>query len=134
MVVKRAAVAVCAVAAMLSMGQTASAGEGFGQGTYLHLAKTQGEGDGGFPRYEVYLDCENPGNSVHPEAWRACVEAYRVDGEFESLDVEPGACVMNDDPVTVLITGTFERRPVTFQKTYPNECVMHRAGGAIYAF
>lgn len=134
MIVRRAVVAAGAVAALISVGQPALAGEGLGQGTYLHLAKSQGEARGDFPRYEVYLDCEDLGKSKHPDAWAACVEAYRVRGEFDQLDAEPGACMMDYSPVTISITGTFERKPVAFQKTYDNECAMQRAGGAVYRF
>lgn len=71
---------------------------------------------------QVTLECE-PTGGTHPTAQAACDALIAVNGDFAKLPPVRGVfCVTVWDPVTVRVTGVWRQKPVTFTRTYSNDC------------
>ncbi|WP_225847780.1 subtilase-type protease inhibitor [Streptomyces sp. HPF1205] len=71
---------------------------------------------------QVTLDCE-PTGGTHPTAQAACDALIAVNGDFAKLPPATGVfCLAVWDPVTVSVTGVWRQKPVTFTRTYSNDC------------
>lgn len=84
--------------------------------------------DGG--AYAFRLTCD-PDGGVHPRPREACDALRGVDGWFGNLDVDPGPCPLNWDPVRVEVRGHWYGRPNPYQEQFPNRCVMERKLGPV---
>ncbi|NSC20987.1 protease inhibitor SIL-V5 [Streptomyces albus subsp. chlorinus] len=80
------------------------------------------------------LTCDPNPRGSHPRAAEACAALDRANGDLDALPGDPGLCTMEHAPVTVSARGTHEGRPVTWEKTYPNSCALHRATGPVFDF
>ncbi|MBE9375803.1 hypothetical protein IQ251_15235 [Saccharopolyspora sp. HNM0983] len=79
------------------------------------------------------LNCE-PSGGTHPAADTACDALITADGDFAALPVEPRACTLQYDPVTVHASGTWHGEPIHFQQDYPNRCAAASESGGVFDF
>ncbi|MGW3470524.1 SSI family serine proteinase inhibitor [Saccharopolyspora sp. NPDC000995] len=81
----------------------------------------------------TFLTCEPTGGS-HPYANDACQALKDVNGDFTKLTTKQSACPLNYKPVTLSAKGRWQGKPVTFEKTFPNDCVAGAATGKVFSF
>ena len=82
----------------------------------------------------VSLRCEPTGGS-HPKAAAACEGLITAGGDFEQLgQVHANQCTMELKPVVGTAHGTWQGRPVHFEKEFGNQCVASSAAGAVFDF
>ncbi|MCA1188474.1 MULTISPECIES: SSI family serine proteinase inhibitor [unclassified Saccharopolyspora] len=82
----------------------------------------------------VSLRCEPVGGS-HPNAAAACDSLTTAGGDFEQLgQAHTGQCTMELKPVVGTAHGTWQGRPVHFEKEFGNQCVAASAAGAVFDF
>jgi len=81
----------------------------------------------------VTLACQ-PDEGTHPDPHTACDQLRAVDGRLSDLNVDPGPCTREYDPRVARALGIWHRRPVLFQHTFSNPCVLHRTTGAVFTF
>lgn len=83
----------------------------------------------------AFLTCEPTGGS-HPYAQDACQALKDVNGDFTKLTTEhsTSTCPLNYKPVTLTAKGRWQGKPVTFEKTFPNDCVAGAATGKVFSF
>ncbi|MFD3652426.1 SSI family serine proteinase inhibitor [Streptomyces sp. NPDC058620] len=81
----------------------------------------------------VVLTCPaaDPG---HPEPTAACAELAEAGGDFDALPGDRHQCTKEYDPVTAEASGTYQGRPVSWSRTYPNACVLDSATGTVFRF
>ena len=79
------------------------------------------------------LTC-NPDGGTHPLPHKACNALRAVHGHIAALPGNPGICPFIFAPVTATAKGTWRGHLVTFQKTFPNSCVLHRATTPVFDF
>ncbi|MEU3449715.1 subtilase-type protease inhibitor [Streptomyces thermolilacinus] len=83
---------------------------------------------------EVTLTCSPTVSGTHPDAKSACTELRRVQGDFDALRANPGVmCPMYYDPVVVTVSGVWEGRSVSYERTFGNQCVKNTYG-SVFAF
>ncbi|GAA4619923.1 SSI family serine proteinase inhibitor [Saccharopolyspora hordei] len=100
-------------------------------GSTLHLTvSTQNRDEA--PR-TVVLNCHPSGGS-HPHADAACQTLDAVNGDLNLLSEGQAMCTLQYQPVTYTASGTWQGRPVSFEKTYSNECVAEASTGKVFAF
>ncbi|WP_406379627.1 SSI family serine proteinase inhibitor [Streptomyces sp. NBC_01618] len=80
------------------------------------------------------LVCPPAPDAHHPEAAAACAAIDEAAGDPAALPGEPHLCSQEYDPVTATVTGKWDGRPVSWQKTFPNACVMDAATGPVFRF
>ncbi|MGW1677686.1 SSI family serine proteinase inhibitor [Saccharopolyspora sp. NPDC002376] len=100
-------------------------------GSMLNLT-VSGQNRGETPRSTV-LSCHPVGGS-HPNAGSACQTLEAVNGDLNQLTAGQAVCNLNYQPVTFSARGTWQGRPVTFEKTYSNQCVAEASTGKVFAF
>lgn len=81
----------------------------------------------------VTLECD-PSGGDHPHADRACRTLRSVDGDFTKLPDEQLMCPAIYDPVTVSATGHWGKRPVRFEREYPNRCAANADTASVFDF
>jgi hypothetical protein len=81
----------------------------------------------------VTLAC-GPDNGDHPEPATACRQLRGVAGRISKLNVDPGPCTDEYHPRVARALGFWGNRPVVFQHTYSNPCVLYRTTGAVFKF
>ncbi|MFD4762192.1 SSI family serine proteinase inhibitor [Streptomyces sp. NPDC058439] len=82
----------------------------------------------------VALFCPPAPDAHHPEAAAACAAMDEAAGDPDNLPGDPHPCSQEYDPVTATVTGKRDGRPVSWQKTFPNACVMEAATGPVFRF
>lgn len=71
---------------------------------------------------QVTLEC-NPTGGTHPTPDDACAKLTTVNGNFALLPWATGAvCIADYRPVTVTVSGYWQSQPVSYTKTYTNDC------------
>ncbi|MGW8886627.1 SSI family serine proteinase inhibitor [Streptomyces sp. NPDC055749] len=80
------------------------------------------------------LTCPAAGDPGHPDPVAACADLYAAGGDFDALPGDPHVCTKEYDPVTAEAVGTYQSRPVSWRKTYPNACEMDAATGPLFRF
>lgn len=91
-------------------------------------------GTGGTWSRAVVLTCPAADDGGHPDPWAACADLVEARGDFDALPGDPHLCTKEFDPVTAEAAGTYQGRPVSWRKTYPNACVMDAATGPVFRF
>ncbi|MER7828537.1 subtilase-type protease inhibitor [Streptomyces sp. NPDC095602] len=91
--------------------------------------------DGTTPQVrQATLTCSPTVSGTHPDAKSACTELRRVNGDFDALQPTPGVmCPMYYDPVVVTVSGVWEGRSVSYERTFGNQCVKNTYG-SVFAF
>ncbi|NNH70483.1 hypothetical protein HLB23_11515 [Nocardia uniformis] len=124
---------VCALVAVAAVVGSGCASSESGRVSELTLSVTTPE-DPDVAR-TVTLRCSPDIGGDHPAASQACAELTAVDGEFDELDVDPGAiCTQHYDPVGYTVAGNWRGRAVTYTETFPNDCHGKAATGSVFDF
>ncbi|MFF2410443.1 SSI family serine proteinase inhibitor [Streptomyces sp. NPDC058092] len=82
----------------------------------------------------IALFCPPAPDAHHREAAAACAAIDEAAGALDNLSGDPHLCSQEDDPVTATATGEWDGRAVSWQKTFPNACVMDAATGPVFRF
>ncbi|MFE5096436.1 SSI family serine proteinase inhibitor [Streptomyces sp. NPDC056638] len=82
----------------------------------------------------VALFCPPAPDAHHPHAAAACAAIDRAEGDLDALPGSPRLCIEGYDPVTATATGTWDGRPVSWQRTFPDACVMDAVTGPVFRF
>ncbi|MCX4785204.1 MULTISPECIES: SSI family serine proteinase inhibitor [unclassified Streptomyces] len=80
------------------------------------------------------LFCPPAPDAHHPEAAAACAAMDAAAGDPDNLPGDPHPCSQEYDPVAATVTGTWDGRSVSWQKTFLNVCVMDAATGPVFRF
>ncbi|MFC5663150.1 SSI family serine proteinase inhibitor [Kitasatospora misakiensis] len=103
-------------------------------GTGVRLTVAHGATPTAGTPHVAALHCPPGGATTHPDPVAACRLLDSVNGDLARLDVDPGVCTQEYDPYTVTASGTYRGRPLSFQQTYGNHCVLLRTTGAFFDF
>ncbi|MCP2098492.1 Subtilisin inhibitor-like [Actinosynnema pretiosum] len=80
------------------------------------------------------LTCPPTSESTHPDSQAACAALDAVAGDLDVLPVDTEAqCTYEWMPLTASATGVINGRPVEWAKEYPNQCVLDRETGVVFA-
>ncbi|MER5358697.1 SSI family serine proteinase inhibitor [Streptomyces sp. NPDC002785] len=82
----------------------------------------------------VALFCPPAPDAHHPHAAAACAAIDEAEGDPDNLPGDPHLCMGRYDPVTATAAGTWDGRPVIWQRTFPNTCVMNAVTGPVFRF
>ncbi|MEU4314195.1 SSI family serine proteinase inhibitor [Nocardia sp. NPDC024068] len=80
------------------------------------------------------LLCAPQQTGSHPDPVGACTELSAAQGDFAALTGEPAACPMIYEPVSLLVVGVWDGRPVSYQREFANSCVLANAARHVYKF
>ncbi|NGO06781.1 protease inhibitor [Streptomyces sp. HC44] len=87
------------------------------------------------PERAVTLTCAPTASGTHPAAAQACAELRMSGGDFDSLAGRgKGMCTREYRPVVVTVDGVWQGRRVSYERTFPNECVKNSYGMTVFAF
>ncbi|MGP2440622.1 SSI family serine proteinase inhibitor [Streptomyces sp. JW3] len=99
-------------------------------GDWLLLTVTRGGApsatDGG-----TLLLCDPPRGPARAAA--ACAELDAARGDIGAIPQRKAICPMIHAPVTAQARGTWRGRPVRYEETFPNACVMTSRTGTLFA-
>ena len=133
-VARIAAFAAACVAGLIAFGTgpvAAQAAPGTPK-TVLMLTVTSAEGSYGAARAAA-LQCSPAGGS-HPAPVAACGALQAVNGDFRALQSQDDLCTKEYRPVTATVVGFWQGRPLTYQATFPNHCLLLDATGDVFDF
>ncbi|WP_373465833.1 SSI family serine proteinase inhibitor [Streptomyces sp. V3I8] len=99
-------------------------------GDWLYVTLTRGDARSGDTRGALLL-CDPP--QGHPQAARACGELRAARGEVGRIPLRDAFCPMVHAPVTASARGAWGGRPVTYEETFANSCVLAARTGAVFA-
>ncbi|MCG5214267.1 SSI family serine proteinase inhibitor [Streptosporangium soli] len=86
------------------------------------------------PDRRVQLVC-SPRHSGHPNAWSACIQLARANGNPAYLRPTWGlACTREYNPVTVTANGVWDGNYIRYQRTFANSCTLNATTGSVYRF
>ncbi|HEX3826991.1 MAG TPA: SSI family serine proteinase inhibitor [Sporichthyaceae bacterium] len=98
-------------------------------GTSLLLTVAPQQGTG----HSVTLTC--PAGGTHPNAAGACSALNSAGGDIDKVSPKAGQMCPNFvRPVTASATGTYQKQPLSWSKTFNNACEMQRATNPIFTF
>ncbi|MDT0398340.1 MULTISPECIES: subtilase-type protease inhibitor [Streptomyces] len=87
------------------------------------------------PERAVTLTCAPGSSGTHPAAGAACAELAGVGGDPAALTMREGAfCTKEYAPVLVTVDGVWRGQRVSYERVFPNECVMNAHGPSVFAF
>ncbi|WP_030675072.1 protease inhibitor [Streptomyces cellulosae] len=87
------------------------------------------------PARAVTLTCAPTASGTHPAAAPACAELRSAGGDFDALATRDGVqCTKEYDPVVVTVDGVWQGRRVSYEHTFPNECVKSARSSSLFAF
>jgi hypothetical protein len=118
-----------ATLALLTLGAAAPA-EAPLPGNWLYVTVTRGDVRSGDTRGALLL-CDPP--QGHARAAEACAELAGVDGDVGRIPLKNGMCVQVYAPVRVTARGEWDGRPVTYEHSFANSCVMAARTGSVFA-
>lgn len=133
------ALTAAAVCAPLSHGASAAPGDA-PSALYAPsaLVLTMGRGESAAavaPERAVTLTCAPEASGTHPAAAAACGELAEVGGDLRALTAAEGVfCTKQYDPVVVTVDGVWQGQRVSYERTFPNECVMNAHGSGVLTF
>lgn len=97
---------------------------------WLYVTVTQGDARSGDTRGTLLL-CDPP--QGHARAVRACTQLREAAGDITRIPHEDAYCPMLYAPVTASARGEWDGRPVEYTQTFPSDCAMTAATGAVFA-
>ncbi|WP_037671667.1 subtilase-type protease inhibitor [Streptomyces griseus] len=99
-------------------------------GDWLYLTLTRGGASVDDSRGTLLL-CDPP--QGHPRAADACAQLRRAGGDIGRIPAKDAICTMQYAPVTVHARGTWDGRPVAYERTFSNGCVLAARTGSVFA-
>ncbi|MDF6043390.1 subtilase-type protease inhibitor [Streptomyces sp. JH14] len=82
----------------------------------------------------VLLECPSASGSNHPQAAEACAALNAAGGDPDGLPGDPRRCAHLYEPVTATAEGQYDGRPVSWQRTFANACVLASVTGPVFRF
>ncbi|MEZ3178024.1 subtilase-type protease inhibitor [Streptomyces pimonensis] len=102
------------------------------------LVLTVGHGESAttvMPERAVTLTCAPGPSGTHPAPGAACAEMNRLGGDLDTLTMREGVlCTKEYDPVLVTVDGVWRGQRVSYERVFPNACVMNAHGSSVFAF
>jgi hypothetical protein len=87
------------------------------------------------PERAVTLTCAPEPAGTHPAAAGACAELGGVEGDVTALKARDGVmCTKEYRPVVVTVDGVWQGQRVSYERTFPNECVKNAHGWSVFTF
>lgn len=87
------------------------------------------------PARAVTLSCEPAPSGTHPAPEAACAELAAVRGDLRALTARDDVmCTHQYDPVTVTVTGVWNGKRVSHERTFANGCLMSASAPALFSF
>ncbi|MER5479399.1 SSI family serine proteinase inhibitor [Streptomyces sp. NPDC002734] len=122
-------------ASAVSGAASASEGSVAGAAALSSLTMTRsGSSWSGSVNKQVTLLCE-PAGGTHPKPEDACAKIAAVNGKLDQLPRASGmGCPGVWLPVTITVTGTWRLQPVSFTKTYGNDCEAAVGSNLVFQF
>ncbi|WP_217184672.1 SSI family serine proteinase inhibitor [Streptomyces sp. AC495_CC817] len=119
-----------AALALLTLGASAPDRTTAVQGDWLYVTVTRGDARSSDTRGTLLL-CDPP--QGHGRAAEACAELRRTDGDITRIPHRYAICTEIYAPVRASAEGQWGGRPVTYEQTFANPCVMAARTGAVFA-
>ncbi|UUU25648.1 subtilase-type protease inhibitor [Streptomyces sp. DSM 40750] len=119
-----------AALALLTVGASAPARTTAAQSDWLYVSLTRGDARS-FDTSGALLLCDPPHG--HGRAAQACVELRETGGDITRIPHKNAVCTQIYAPVRATAVGRWNGRPVTFEQTFANGCVMTARTGAVFA-
>ncbi len=129
---RRAVAAVAAILGFAATASPASAAPADAPPVRSHLFLSVSGADDTWVR-GVSLYCDPP-RGFHPHADLACRALEGARGRLDTLAPDRHMCPMVYAPVTATATGTWHGRPVSWERSYANSCVMDARTGSVFRF
>ncbi|WP_328888233.1 SSI family serine proteinase inhibitor [Streptomyces sp. NBC_00316] len=82
----------------------------------------------------VLLECPAASGSNHPKAAEACAALDTAGGDLDGPTGDPRPCPHLYNPVTATAEGQYDGRPVSWQRTFANACVLAAVTGPVFRF
>jgi hypothetical protein len=102
------------------------------------LVLTMGHGDRAAataPERAVTLACAPTASGTHPAPARACAELRASGGDLDALTTRgESKCTREYDPVVITVDGVWQGRRLSYERTFPNECVKNSHGTSVFTF
>ncbi|MFL1898694.1 protease inhibitor [Streptomyces tauricus] len=87
------------------------------------------------PERAVTLNCAPTASGTHPAAASACAELRASDGDFDALPIRSDVlCTREYDPVVVTVDGVWQGKRISYERTFPNECVKNSYGTTVFTY
>ncbi|WP_159774242.1 SSI family serine proteinase inhibitor [Streptomyces sp. HM190] len=118
-----------AALALLTLGAAAPAGAAL-PGNWLYVTVTRGDARSSDTRGTLLL-CDPP--QGHARAAEACAELAGAGGDVGRIPQRNGMCVQVYAPVRATARGEWDGRPVAYEHTFANSCVMAARTGSVFA-
>ncbi|CAL9657581.1 subtilase-type protease inhibitor [Streptomyces griseomycini] len=130
------AAAVCAPLAGVASAAPGSAPSALYAPSALVLTLGHGESAATVtPERAATLNCAPGPSGTHPAAASACAELNGVSGDLDALTMREGVfCTKEYDPVVVTVDGVWQGQRVSYERTFPNACVMNAHSSSVFAF
>ncbi|MFF6784669.1 SSI family serine proteinase inhibitor [Streptomyces sp. NPDC012510] len=119
-----------AALALLTVASSAPARATALQGDWLYVSVTRGDVRSSDTRGALLL-CDPP--QGHDHAAQACDELRGTDGDITRIPHRNAICTEIHAPVRATAQGRWNGRPVTYDQTFANPCVMTARTGAVFA-
>lgn len=114
--------------ALLTVGASAPARTTAAQSDWLYVSLTRGDAR---PTRGTLLLCDPP--TGHGHAAQACAELRETGGDITRIPHKNSLCAQIYAPVRATAEGQWNGRPVTYEQTFVNGCVMTARTGAVFA-
>ncbi|MFJ9821058.1 subtilase-type protease inhibitor [Streptomyces sp. NPDC101151] len=102
------------------------------------LVLTVGHGanaDTATPQRAVTLNCAPAPSGTHPAAADACAELNIAKGDFSALPASGNVwCTKIWKPVVVTAQGVWQGKRVSYEHTFPNECMKNASQTRVFDF
>lgn len=85
----------------------------------------------GGPVRTATLTCD-PAGGTHKAAAAACEALAAAGGDPAAIVPADVMCTMEYSPVKVKMAGRYNRKPVSFKRSYSNSCRLHAEAGALF--
>jgi hypothetical protein len=118
-----------ATLALLTLGAAAPAGAAL-PGNWLYVTVSRGDARSSDTRGTLLL-CDPP--QGHARAAEACAELAGVGGDVGRIPLKNDMCVQVYAPVRVTARGEWDGRPVAYEHSFANSCVMAARTGSVFA-
>ncbi|CCB73069.1 MULTISPECIES: SSI family serine proteinase inhibitor [Streptomycetaceae] len=129
---RRASAAAAALLALAATAGPATAAPAGPPPRHSHLFLSVSGSDDTWVR-GVSLYCDPP-SGFHPHAQLACKALEGAHGKLDALAPDRHMCPMVYAPVIATATGTWHGRPVSWERTFSNSCVLDARTGSVFRF
>ncbi|UUU30114.1 subtilase-type protease inhibitor [Streptomyces sp. CA-210063] len=119
-----------AALALLTVGASAPDRTSAAHSDWLYVSLTRGDARS-FDTRGTLLLCDPP--QGHGRAAQACAQLRETGGDITRIPHEHAICAQIYAPVRATAQGRWNGRPITYEQTFANGCVMTARTGAVFA-